>query len=69
ENFFKMVSKNHNICFSKQIALTDYISAFRNLKFSVDQSMVTNLSSMDVFIKVNGRVFKIEAGSTKHVCQ
>jgi hypothetical protein len=27
--------------------------------------MVTNLSSMDVFVKINGKVHAIEAGSTK----
>ena len=67
ENFFNMVSKNHNICYSTQIALADYIAAFRNLKFSVDKSMVTNLSSICVFIKKKGKAFNIEAGSTKRL--
>ncbi len=67
EKFFKMVSNNPDICYTTQIALVDYINAFKNLKFSVDKSMVTNLSSINVFIKINGKVFTIEAGSTKQL--
>ena len=67
EKFFKMVSNNPDICYTTQIALVDYINDFKNLKFSVDKSMVTNLSSINVFIKINGKVFTIEAGSTKQL--
>ena len=67
EKFFKMVSKNPDIFYTTQIGLVDYINAFKNLKFSVDKSMVTNLSSINVFIKVNGKAFNVEAGSTKHI--
>jgi hypothetical protein len=62
-----MISKNPDICYTTQIGLVDYINAFKNLNFSVDKSMVTNLSSLDVFIKINGKVFTIEAGGTKHL--
>jgi peptidoglycan-N-acetylglucosamine deacetylase len=64
EKFFKMVSRNPDICYTTQIGLVDYINAFKNLKFSVDKSMVTNLSSINVFIKMNFKALKIEAGST-----
>jgi hypothetical protein len=43
----------------------DYINAFKNLRFSVDKSMVTNLSSIDLFVKINGKVLTIESGKTK----
>ena len=64
EKFFKMVSKNQDIYYTTQIELVDYINAFKNLKFSVDKSMVTNLSSINMFVKINGKVFTIEAGRT-----
>jgi peptidoglycan-N-acetylglucosamine deacetylase len=64
EKFFKMVSGNPDIYYTTQIGLVDYINAFKNLKFSVDKSMVTNLSSINVFIKMKGKVFNIEAGGT-----
>ncbi|MFZ4465367.1 MAG: polysaccharide deacetylase family protein [Bacteroidales bacterium] len=65
EKFFKMISKNPDIYYTTQIDLVDYINAFQNLRFSVDKSMVTNLSSMDVCIKINSKVFTVEAGITK----
>ena len=65
EKFFKMVSRNPDTFYTTQIGLTDYINAYKNLKFSVDKSMVTNLSSIDVFVKINGKAFPIEAGKTK----
>ena len=67
ENFFKMVSGNPDIYYTTQIGLVDYINAFKNLKFSVDKSMVTNLSSINVFVKLNGTALEIEAGSTKRL--
>ena len=67
EKFFKMVSKNPDIYYTTQIGLVDYINAFKNLKFSVDKTMVTNLSSINVFVKMNGKVITIEAGSTKQL--
>jgi peptidoglycan/xylan/chitin deacetylase (PgdA/CDA1 family) len=67
EKFFKMVSKNPDIFYTTQIGLVDYINAFKNLKFSVDKSMVTNLSSINVFIKMNGKAFNVEAGNTKRI--
>ncbi len=67
EKFFKLISKNPDIYYTTQIGLVDYINAFKNLKFSVDKSMVTNLSAINVFVKINGKVFTIEAGSTKQL--
>ena len=67
EKFFKMVSKNPDIYYTTQIALVDYINAFINLRFSVDKTMITNLSSINVFVKMNGKVLTIEAGSTKRL--
>jgi hypothetical protein len=64
EKVFKMLAGNNSICYTTQIDLVDYIHAFRNLKFSVNKSMATNLSSMDVFIKLNEKVYTIPAGQT-----
>jgi peptidoglycan-N-acetylglucosamine deacetylase len=67
EKFFKMISNNPDICYTTQIGLVDYFDAFKNLKFSLDKTMVTNLSSINVFVKLNGKVFTIESGSTKQL--
>ena len=63
------IRDNPDIYYTTQIGLVDYINAFKNLKFSVDRRIVANLSSMNIFMKVNGKVFNIEAGSTKRLCQ
>lgn len=65
EKFFKIISKNPDIYYTTQIGLVDYINAFKNIKFSVDKSMVTNPSSTDVYLKINGKAFIIESGETK----
>ena len=49
----------------KQVNDETLIQAFKNLKFSVDKSFVTNLSSINVFIKMKGEAFNIEPGSTR----
>jgi peptidoglycan-N-acetylglucosamine deacetylase len=67
EKFFKTISKNPVIYYTTQIRLVDYINAYKNLKFSVDKIMVTNLSSINVFVTINGNVLTIEAGSTKQL--
>ncbi|MBK7028534.1 MAG: hypothetical protein IPH45_04695 [Bacteroidales bacterium] len=51
EKFFKMISNNPEIYYTTQIDLVDYINAFKNLKFSVDKTMVTNPSSITVYVE------------------
>jgi peptidoglycan/xylan/chitin deacetylase (PgdA/CDA1 family) len=64
EKFFKMVANNPDVCYTTQIALVDYIHAFKNLKFTVSKSMATNLGSIDVCIKINSNFFLIPASKT-----
>ncbi|MEI7628116.1 MAG: polysaccharide deacetylase family protein [Bacteroidota bacterium] len=63
EDFFKMVSKRNDILYTTQIDLVDYMNAFKNLKISVDKSIISNLSSLDVYVKVENKVYKIPAGA------
>ena len=64
EKFFKLLANNQDIYYAKQIDLVDYIIAFRNLKFAVDKNSVTNKSAINVYIKINTKIFKLEAGNT-----
>jgi peptidoglycan/xylan/chitin deacetylase (PgdA/CDA1 family) len=64
EKFFKLLANNQAIYYAKQIDLVDYISAFRNLKFSVNKNSVTNTSAINVYIKINTKVFNVLAGTT-----
>ena len=63
ENFFKIVSNRSDINYTTQIALVDYINAFKNLKISVDKKVISNLSSMDVYLKLDDKPYKILAGA------
>ena len=63
ENFFKIVSNKSEIQYTTMIDLVDYINAFRNLKFSVDKKIIRNQSSIDVYIRINNKSYKIPAGS------
>ena len=64
EKFFKVLANNPAIYYTKQIDLVDYINAYRNLKFSVDKNSVTNTSAINVYIKINNKVFKVLAGTS-----
>ncbi len=64
ERFLKMVSNNSAIFYTTQIGLVDYINAYKQLKFSVDKHLVTNGSSLTVFIKLNNKINVIPAGKT-----
>jgi peptidoglycan/xylan/chitin deacetylase (PgdA/CDA1 family) len=64
EYFFKQIANKSAVFYTTQIGLVDYINAFKNLKFSVDKNIVTNLSAQSVYLKLNGKMFEIKAGAT-----
>ncbi|MBP6003075.1 MAG: polysaccharide deacetylase family protein [Pyrinomonadaceae bacterium] len=64
ERTFKLLARRPDICYTTQIAIVDYINAFRGLKFSVEKNIVLNQSSTDVFIKVGGKPYKVPAGKS-----
>jgi len=64
EKFFTLLANNPTIHYTKQIDLVDYINAFRDLKFSVDKSSVTNTSSINIWIKMNDTIYTVKAGSS-----
>lgn len=64
EKFFKMLAGNSAIYYAKQIDLVDYINAYRNLKFSVLNDKVTNLSSLTIYIRANNKKYVIPSGKT-----
>ena len=64
EKFFKLLANNAAIHYTTQIDLVEYINAFRNLKFSVEKNMVTNLSALTIFFKKGGKSYSISPGKT-----
>ena len=67
EKFFKLLSNNEAVYYTKQIDLVDYINAFRNLKFSVNKDIVVNTSAINVFIKINNKNFNVKAGTSMNL--
>ena len=64
EKFLKLLAHHSDIHYSTQIELTDYINAYKNLKFSVDKNMVMNPSSIKVFFKKNDKIYSVSSGMT-----
>lgn len=67
EKFFTLLANNPTIYYTKQIDLVDYINAFRNLKFSVDKNIVANTSAINVYIKINSKIFNVKAGTSMNL--
>lgn len=65
EKFLKLLANKPTIYYTKQIDVVDYISAFKNLKFSVDKNIVFNPSTINVCFKINNTVYTVAAGTTK----
>ena len=64
DKFFTLLSNNKYVHYSTQIALVDYINAYRNLKFTVTKNYVTNSAAISIFIKINTQIFELKAGTT-----
>ncbi len=64
EKFFTLLANNPAIYYDTQIHIVDYLNAFKNLKFAINKSTVTNNSALDVYFKINNKVFKAPAGKT-----
>jgi hypothetical protein len=64
EKFFQRVQESSEVCSMTHIDLVDHVKAFRDVKYSADKSMATNLHAMPVFLSVEGGVCRIGAGET-----
>ena len=67
EKFLKLLANKPTIYYTKQIDVVDYISAFKNLKFSVNKNIVFNPSTINVCFKINNTVYTVAAGTTKNL--
>lgn len=59
EEFFKTLSHQTEIHYATQTDLADYIKAYRNLRYSVDKTLVINPSAATVFIQAEEQVIAI----------
>lgn len=64
EQFFQVLSHHSNVYYCKQIDLVDYIQAFRNLRFSMNRTMVFNPSTLRVYFRYNHVIQSVGPGET-----
>ena len=64
ERFFQVLSHQSDVYYCKQIDLVDYIHAFRNLRFSMNNTTVFNASSLKVFFLYNKEIRSVDPGET-----
>lgn len=62
ERFFQVLSHQSDVYYCKQIDLVDYIHAFRNLRFSMNNTVVFNASSLKVFFLYNKEIRSVDPG-------
>ena len=66
ENFAKKMGNRQDIWYATNIEVYDYVNAFDNLIFSVDQRQIKNPTSTDLWLVVQGKEIFLQAG--KEVC-
>ena len=64
EEFFSKTANNNNVWYATNIEIYDYITAYRNLVYSVDGNMIYNPTSTDIWVKINGKKINIPSGKT-----
>ena len=67
EEFSKLVSNRNDIWYATNIEIVDYIKALKNLKVSVENTIIYNPSSISLWISVNDEVIEIKAGVSKEI--
>lgn len=67
EEFSKLVSNRNDIWYATNIEIVDYIKALKNLKVSVENSIIYNPSSISLWISVNDEVIEIKPGESKQI--
>lgn len=67
ETLFKMIRGHQDVCSMTHIDLVDYIKAFQALKFSTDETIVTNLTACDLFFSIEGVAHQIVSGETRRI--
>ncbi len=64
EAFCAMAGSSEGVWFATNIEVLDYVTAVRNLQFSVDGSLVRNPSAQPVWISADGESVCVAAGET-----
>lgn len=64
EEFAAYISGRENIWYATNIEIYDYVSAYNRLQVSVDESIITNPSAIDVWVELDKKPYSIPSGET-----
>lgn len=64
EDFAEKISGKDDIWYATNIEIYDYIQAYKQLIFSMDETMVYNPTSTIIYFELNGQIYSIQAGET-----
>lgn len=64
ENLGRRLGGREDIWFATNIEIYEYVTAYKNLVFSIDGERVYNPSALSVWIEVRGKVYEIKSGAT-----
>ena len=67
ESFCELAGGRGDVWYATNIEIVDYLNAMRALKFSADNTMVQNVSPIDVFISVDGEPVCVRANAITHL--
>lgn len=67
EDFCKLMGGRDDIWYATNIEIYDYQEAFKRLLFSMDGSIVTNPSGIELWFFLNGKVYSVKPGETLHI--
>ena len=67
EEFCKKASGKTDVWYATNIEIYDYVTAYRNLSFSVDLKYVYNPSAIDVYVLVEGNKVIAKAGKVTKI--
>ncbi|MDE7162863.1 MAG: polysaccharide deacetylase family protein [Clostridia bacterium] len=64
ENLGKRAAERSDIWHATNIEIYEYAQAYKRLVFSLDGERAYNLSAIDVWLEIRGKVYKIASGAT-----
>ncbi len=67
ENFAKEVGGRKDVWFATNQEVYNYITAYKNLQFSVSGSLIYNPTSVDVYLLINGKQIIAKKGETTKI--
>ena len=67
ENICKTVGRKENVWYCTNMEIVEYISAFEQLKYSVNGKIVYNPTSTDLYVVANGKNIILKKGETMYL--